>query len=407
MTDVLGDTKWLGDLLKMTVGEKCGQTQTPCFLLLQIQTCCPSLLLKLFIFHILQFTKESLWIWICLSSLLWIQCISSTWERVAFYNLGKVSPVSLYTLPHSHALRPLLLESWLDAARPSRSLQNTGFSWLVHAVLCPAFWAISSALSSIPRSPHLLIWYTSSRFLEPVCSFSLCPFLHQAPLACSAWNHFHTLTAQSLASCPGALRILLVTTADSPSSSSTVSPSSRGLCVVRWPHVPRAGGVSPLSTAPRALMGGIPPTVCFLATFPTWGDMWITYSKWLMSLKPHLLCLSLSVRQKRNIPANPYNKNCVKKLQNMKHGNARCEGSLLPHAGGQHPDLGLGLQQTPLTLCPDQAPLLKLCFTNVRRYADMVCSKWMLLLSCYHYIIIISIHYKVLIWFAQALNDWS
>ena len=296
---------------------------------------------------------------------------------------------------------------WLDAARPSRSLQNTGFSRLVHAVLCPAFWAISSALSSIPRSPHLLIWYASSRFLEPVCSFSLCPFLHQAPLACSAWNHFHTLTAQSLASCPGALRILLVTTADSPSSSSTVSPSSRGLCVVRWPHVPRAGGVSPLSTAPRALMGGIPPTVCFLATFPTWGDMWITYSKWLMSLKPHLLCLSLSVRQKCNIPANPYYKNCVKKLQNMKHGNARCEGSLLPHAGGQHPDLGLGLQQTPLTLCPDQAPLLKLCFTNVRRYADMVCSKWMLLLSRYHYIIIISIHYKVLIWFAQALNDWS
>ena len=228
MTDVLGDTKWLGDLLKMTVGEKCGQTQTPCFLLLQIQTCCPSLLLKLFIFHILQFTKESLWIWICLSSLLWIQCISSTWERVAFYNLGKVSPVSLYTLPHSHALRPLLLESWLDAARPSRSLQNTGFSWLVHAVLCPAFWAISSALSSIPRSPHLLIWYTSSRFLEPVCSFSLCPFLHQAPLACSAWNHFHTLTAQSLASCPGALCVWFVTTADSPSSSSIVSPSSMG-----------------------------------------------------------------------------------------------------------------------------------------------------------------------------------
>ena len=59
----------------------------------------------------------------------------------------------------------------------------------------------------------------------------------------------------------------------------------------------------------------------------------------------------------------------------MRHGNARCEGSLLPHACGQHPDLGLGLQQTPLTLCPDQAPLLKLCFTNVRRDADTVCSK--------------------------------
>ena len=111
MTDVLGDTKWFGDLLKMTVGEKCGQTQTPRFFLLQIQICCPSLLLKLFIFHILQFTKESLWIWICLSSLLWIQHISSTWETVAFYNLGKFSPISLYMLPHSHALWPLILES--------------------------------------------------------------------------------------------------------------------------------------------------------------------------------------------------------------------------------------------------------------------------------------------------------
>ena len=46
---------------------------------------------------------------------------------------------------------------WLDAARPSWPLPSTGFSWHAHTFLCPAFWVISSALSSIPQSPHLLI----------------------------------------------------------------------------------------------------------------------------------------------------------------------------------------------------------------------------------------------------------
>lgn len=217
------------------------------------------------------------------------------------------------------------------------------------------------------------------------------------------WNHFHTLTAQSLESSPGALCVWFVTTADSPSSRSAVSPSSIG--TVLWEDFTCPGlGECPHWARVQAHWWVVSLPQSALTLISPHGETSRSriQSDWCHSNHIYGACHSL--RQKCNIPANAYNKNGVRKLQNMKHG--KHSPDVKAPSSPMHTDSILTWvwgSSEPLWLCPDQAPLLKLSFTNVRRNADTVYSKWMLLSSCYHYII----YYKVLIWLAQALNDWS
>ena len=83
------------------------------------------------------------------------------------------------------------------------------------------------------------------------------------------WNHFHTLTAQCLARCPGALRVLFATTADRPSCSSIGSPSSVGT-VYGWEHLtcPELGECPHWALLWVLLMGGVSPTAFFLLISP-------------------------------------------------------------------------------------------------------------------------------------------
>lgn len=134
------------------------------------------------------------------------------------------------------------------------------------------------------------------------------------------WNHFHTLSAQSLASCPGALCVWFVTTADSPSSSSIVSPSSMGTVCREKTLRAQGWGSVPTQHSSGCTDGWLSLPQSAFTLISRHGETCGSriQSDWCHS--NHIYCAHHSLRWKCNIPANPYNKNGVKKLQNMKHG---------------------------------------------------------------------------------------
>ena len=171
--------------------------------------------------------------------------------------------------------------------------------------------------TTVSSSPHIIHSLTLSR----TCMFFF--IVSVLPSASSSlfclWNHFHTLTAQALESSPGALCVCFVTTADSPSSRSTVSPSSMG--TVLWEDFTCPGlGECPHWARVQVhwWVVSLPQSALTLISPHGKTSRSRIQSDWCHSNHIHGACHSL--RQKCNIPENPYNKNGVRKLQNMTHG---------------------------------------------------------------------------------------